>query len=173
MDSTFFKFELLTDSRFRDAAQYVGRVDGEDLKENRKIRDQYKRSYRKDAEPSESFTLVSSPLVDLMAIGMTWWTIFIEGLIAVVCLWPGDRLVAIIRTTVVLVFAATTYLLAPVLGFGWMVVLMGFAQCPEKYKKLQASLLVVLGLFYIYRMKLGPMYLKAAEAGFDEMARFF
>lgn len=173
LDSTFFKYELLTDSRFRDAAQYAGRADIEDLKENRKIREEFKKSYRKDVETAESFTLVSGPLIDLLAIGMTWWTIFIEGLIALVCLWPGDRLIAMIRTMVILVFAATTYLLAPVLGFGWMVIVMGFAQCPEKYKKLQATLLVVLGLLYIYRLKLGPMYTKAAEAGFDEMARFF
>jgi hypothetical protein len=74
---------------------------------------------------------------------------------------------------VILVFAATTYLLAPVLGFGWMVIVMGFAQCPEKHKKLQASFLIVLGLIYLYRLKLGPMYQRAAEAGIDEMARLF
>jgi hypothetical protein len=173
LDSTFFKFELLADFRFRDAAHYAGGVGIEDLKENRKARDAFQKSYRVDAEPSESFTLVSHPRIDVLAIAMTWWTILIEGLIALVCLWPGDRLIAIIRTLVILVFTATTYILAPVLGFGWMVIVLGFAQCPEQYKKLQASFLIVLGLLYIYGLKLGPMYLKAAEVGIDEMARFF
>jgi hypothetical protein len=173
LDSAFFKYELLTDSRFSDAAHYAGRVDKDDLRENRKIRDNFRRSYRKDIEAAESFTLTSGSLIDPLAIGMTWWTIFIEGLIALVCLWPGDRLIAIVRSTVILVFAATTYLLAPVLGFGWMVIVMGFAQCPEKHKKLQASFLIVLGLIYLYRLKLGPMYQRAAEAGIDEMARLF
>ena len=173
MDSTFFKSELLTDSRFRDAAHYVGGVEMEDLKENRKSRHGFRKSYRKDAEPLESVTLTSGDRIDALAIAMTWWTLFIEGLIAVVCLWPGDRLIAIIRSMVVLVFAATTYILAPVMGFGWMVIVMGFAQCPEQYKKLRASFLIVLGLLYLYRLKLGPMFEKTTEIGIDEMARFF
>jgi len=173
MDSTFFKFELLSDSRFRDAAHYVGGIEIDDMKENRNSRDEFKRSYRKDAETLVSVTLSSGPRIDLMATAMTWWTVLIEGLIALVFLWPGDRLIAIIRATVVLVFAATTYLLAPVLGFGWMVIVLGFAQCPEQHKKLRASFLAVLGLFYLYHLKLGSMYLKTTEVGIDEMARFF
>ena len=173
LDSTFFKFELLTDSRFRDTAHYVGGAETEDLKENRKSRKDLHKSYRKDAEPVESITLNSGPRVDLLATAITWWTIGIESSIALFCLWPGNRRIAIIRTMVILVFASTTYLVAPVLGFGWMVLVMGFAQCPEQYKKLQASFLVVLGLLYLYRLKLGPMFLKTAEVGIDEMTRFF
>ena len=173
LDSTFFKFELLTDSRFRDTAHYVGGAETEDLKGNRKSRKNLHKSYRKDAEPVESITLSSGPRVDLLATAITWWTIGIESSIALFCLWPGNRRIAIIRTMVILVFASTTYLVAPVLGFGWMVLVMGFAQCPEQYKKLQASFLVVLGLLYLYRLKLGPMFLKTAEVGIDEMTRFF
>jgi len=173
LDSTFFNYGLLTDSRFHDAAHYAGGVSTEELKEYRDSKKELQNSFLEDAEPVESVTLISNPRIGVLAIAMTWWTILIEGLIALVCLWPGDRLIAIIRTTVVLIFAATTYLLTPVLGFGWMVIVLGFAQCPEQYKKLRASFLVVLGLFYIYRLKLGPMYLKTVEVGFDEMVRFF
>ena len=104
---------------------------------------------------------------------MTWWTLFIEGCIALFCLWPGDRLVAIVRTGFVLVFVATTYLLAPVLGFGWVVIAMGFAQCPEQHKKLRAAFFVTIALLYLYRMKIGPMAIKTAEQGLQEMSRFF
>jgi hypothetical protein len=173
MDSTFFKFELLADSRFRDTAHYVGGAETDDLKENHKLRREIRRSFRKDAEPVDSVTLSSGPRIDLLATAITWWTIFIEGAIALLFLWPGDRLIAILRTMVILVFAATTYLVAPVLGFGWMVIVMGFTQCPEQHKKLRASLLVVLGLLYIYRLKLGPLYTKTVEIGIDEMVRFF
>lgn len=173
LDGTFFKWELLTDKRFRDAAHYVGGMDRGDLEDNRKLESDIEKSYRKDAEPVDSATLVSVPRIDLLAIAMTWWTIFIEGCIALFCLWPGDRIIAIIRGLVVFVFAATTYLLAPVLGFGWMVIVMGLAQCPEQHRKLRASLLLVLGLIYVYRLKLGPMLLKTAEVGFAEMARFY
>jgi type III secretory pathway component EscS len=173
MDSTFFKWELLTDKRFRDASHYVGGMEKSDLRENRKLESELKKSYRRDAEPLDSVTFNSVPAVDLLAVGMTWWTIFIEGLIALFCLWPGDRIIAVLRALVVLVFAATTYLLAPVLGFGWMVILMGLTQCPEQHRKLRASLLLVLGLMYLYRLKLGPMLLKTAEVGFAEMARFY
>jgi len=173
MDSTFFKWELLTDKRFRDASHYVGGMEKSDLRENRKLESELKKSNRRDAEPLDSVTLNSVPRIDLLALGMTWWTIFIEGLIALFCLWPGDRIIAILRALVVLVFAATTYMLAPVLGFGWMVIVMGLTQCPEQHRKLRAGLLLVLGLMYLYRLKLGPMFLKTAEVGFAEIARFY
>ena len=104
---------------------------------------------------------------------MTWWTILIEGALALFCLWPGNGLVAIIRSLVTLVFAASTYLLAPVMGFGWMVIIMGFAQAPEKYQKLRASFIVVLLVIYVYRMKLVGMGLDLYENEFAEMVRFF
>lgn len=173
VDSTFFKWELLTDKRFRAVAHYVGGVDRDDLRKNRDIRKRLQRSFRSDATPEESKELKTGPYVDPLAIFMTWWTILLEGSIAVFCLWPGDRLVAILRTGVVLVFAATTYLLAPVLGFGWVVITMGFAQCPERYRKLRAAFFVTIALLYLYRLKIGPAIAKTAEHGLQEMTRFF
>ncbi len=104
---------------------------------------------------------------------MTWWTLAIEGLIALLFLWPGERWISAIRTFSILVFAATTYLVAPVLGFGWIVIVLGFAQCPERHPKLRASFPIVLALLYAYQLKLGSMFQKIADVGIGEMIRFY
>ena len=173
LDHGYFKWGLLNDSRFHSAAFLVGGVKRSDLEENLKLNIDLKKSYRVDAEPISSITLNSEPQIDLLAIVLTWWTVFIEGGIALFCLWPGDRIVAIVRSLAVLVFVSTTYVMAPVLGFGWIVIILGFTQCPEQHRKLRASFLVAVGLIYVYRLKVSAMFEKAADVGLAEMLRFY
>jgi len=173
LDSTYFRWGLLVDPRFESAALYVGGAKASDLEENRKLYKDVDESYLWEAEPVDSITLSSGPRIDLIALTITWWTILIEGSIALLCLWPGGRLVAIVRSLIVLVFATTTYVMAPVLGFGWTVILLGFAQCPEQHRKLRAGFLLTVGLIYFYRLKIGSMLVKTAEYGFAEMTRFY
>jgi len=173
LDGTFFKWELLNDSRFRGVAQYVGGMDEQALNKNRDIRRSIHKSFRKDPKPIESAKMNSGPRIDAIALAMTWWTIIIEFLFALSCLWPGDGSIARLRALTILVFIATTYLLAPVQGFGWMVIVLGFVQCPEQYRKLRASFLLSLVLIYLYRMDLFAMLIQTSERGIGEMIRFF
>ncbi len=83
------------------------------------------------------------------------------------------RVISALASLSILVFAATTYASAPVLGFAWVVLIMGFAQCPDEMRKLRASFLLVLALMYLYRLKLIPMAEQIADHGFGEMVRLF
>lgn len=173
LDGSFFEYELLADKRFQEAAIWIGGATAKGLDENRDLKKDIQNSYRKDAEPMESAELNSGPYVDALALAMTYWTIAIEGSLGVLSLWPGNGLVAVLRTSAALVFTATTYLLAPVMGFGWMVIILGFGQCPERYKKLRMGFLLVLGVIYVYRMHLVEVGEALGDGPFHEMVRFY
>jgi hypothetical protein len=61
-----------------------------------------------------------------------FWTIAIEGLIALLFLAPLSRRWKSCRDIALLTFCATTYPFATVAGFGWLLVAMGIAQCARQ-----------------------------------------
>ena len=86
-------------------------------------------------DASVTVPVVDAPGVRTLALVMTWWTVAIEGLVAVCFLAPPRWLVGRARHLALLLFLATTYVLAPVMGFGWLLVAMGVAQAPlEKHR---------------------------------------
>lgn len=67
-----------------------------------------------------------------MALVLTWWTILIEAVVAVLFLWPEDRGPSRWRDPALLVFILTTYPVAPVIGFAWVLAAMGTAQSTRR-----------------------------------------
>ena len=70
------------------------------------------------------------PGVRRLAAVMTGWTLGIEAVVAACFLAPPEGRVGRARHVALLVFLFTTYVLAPVLGFGWLLVTLGLAQTP-------------------------------------------
>ena len=70
------------------------------------------------------------PGVGRLAAVMTAWTLGIEAVVAACHLAPSASWVGRARHGALLVFLFTTYVLAPVLGFGWLLVAMGMADAP-------------------------------------------
>ncbi len=58
---------------------------------------------------------------------LTWWTVLIESLIAMLFALPTRRNTVHLRNACLLSFIATTYLVAPVAGFGWILCILGMA----------------------------------------------
>jgi hypothetical protein len=77
--------------------------------------------------------------------------VLLEGAVAVAFLWPGDRGLTKLRNILLLTFCATTYTVAPVEGFGWLLVAMGVVQCEPKRRLLLLCYLVAFGLILFYR----------------------
>jgi hypothetical protein len=100
---------------------------------------------------TDSVELASGALSLLVATLMTWWTLAIESLAALAFLvrsGPLDRW----RNAILVVFVSTTYPFAPVLGFGWLLCIMGFAQCRNDepaWRSVYIALLVGMQLFQI------------------------
>lgn len=117
----FYQFTLLTDARFEFFTR-AGGVDPGMLAQNRA-------ALRALTFPGG--TLDEVPLlgeVRTIALALTWLTILVESLIAIAFLSPPKSLLARWRDPLLVVFAAGTYLLAPVIGFGWALLTMGLAQ---------------------------------------------
>lgn len=74
---------------------------------------------------------------------LTWATLLVEGALALVFLVPlPGRLVAL-RHALLLAFCAGTYAVAPVAGFGWLLLSMGVAQTPPASRRWRAAYLAV------------------------------
>ena len=73
--------------------------------------------------------IVEPPRLRWLAMGSTWGVLLLEGIVALVMLWPVP---AWLRHAALLAFCLVTYAFAPVAGFGWLLLIMGLAQAEER-----------------------------------------
>lgn len=147
-DGSFFEFTLLADHRFGDLARLAAGVPSMTLADNRELTSLMTEGHLRGMTV-DAARLGGTPRVGLIAELLTWWTVAIEGLLALLFLLPDRPATRWLRNGSLILFAATTYSVAHVRGFGWMLMLLGFAQCrPEekgwRYAYLGAFLLIQL-----------------------------
>ena len=146
LDGTFFRISLLTDSRFEDLTRLIGRLPLTEIFANREILEGHL-----DGPPLPGTGLALPASFHLLAVAMTWWTVAIEGLLAMAFLWPRDRGPSRLRDAALLAFCATTYAAATVEGFGWLLIAMGVAQCPPERPRTRGLYLAAFALILFYR----------------------
>jgi hypothetical protein len=147
LDGRFFRVTLLTDPRFSGFAQLAGGLLPEQFEELRAFVKQHV-----DGQLIEpSFLPAEPPRFILLAACMTWWTVAIEGAVALAFLWPVGRGLSKMRDAILLTFCVTTYAVATVAGFGWLLLALGVAQCEPGRRKTQISYLIVFALILFYR----------------------
>lgn len=136
LDGTFFHHALLTHPHLQNIAIALGGISPEIISTNEEQLHLLHFSYLTSA-PVESVTLQGASRIAPLALFITWWTIGVEALLAVLFLWPrrlgGDhRFVFLARHITLILFITAIYPLAPVIGFGWALIILGFANCAEK-----------------------------------------
>lgn len=147
LDGRFFRVTMLIDSRFTSFVQLAGGLTPDQLESFRGFLTQHV-----DGQLLEPLEVPLEPARFIwLAQFMTRWTVLLEGAVAIAFLWPGNRGLAKLRDALLLVFCATTYAVAPVEGFGWLLVAMGIAQCGPARRKTQLLYLVVFALIFFYR----------------------
>jgi hypothetical protein len=114
LSGTFFEFTLLTDPRFVPLATLTG-VDPVSLLENR---------FALASGPT-SASFVGASVVRELASLLTWGTVVVEG--ALLASWAVPRGTTVVRHTTLAVFCITAYAIAPVAGFGLILLAMGAA----------------------------------------------
>lgn len=152
LSGTFFHFELLADERFAHFANWTSGLSMEQLAENRALRDALTAGYLQGNSLNEA-QLHGSGNVASIAQLLTWWTLGIEALIAGLFLTTANfirrpRLV-LAASLSLLVFATTTYAVAPVRGFGGILMLLGLAQCEPDQKNLRYAFLLAFVLIQL------------------------
>jgi hypothetical protein len=145
VDGRFFRVTLLTDQRFADAALVFGGLSRDQMAQNRAFLDPLPNG----AELLWPPPFVEPPRLRAFAAIATWSGLILEGLIALTCLIPLRRL-DIARHVLLLAFCVTTYALAPVAGFGWLIATMGLAQCRPRQRLLLGAYVAVFILILMY-----------------------
>jgi hypothetical protein len=89
------------------------------------------------------------PRLRSLALAATWATLALEAAVAIAFLAPLGRRVWL-RHWLLLCFCATTYAIAPVVGFGWLLLAMGAAQCAPHARRTRLAYLGVFALLIFY-----------------------
>ena len=146
VDGRFFRVTLLTDERFADASLVFGGLSRDQMAENRTFLE----PLPEGAELLNPPAFVEPPRLRVFAAVATWGGLLLEALIALLCLIPADGRVQIARHAALLAFCVTTYALAPVAGFGWLLATMGLAQCRPNQRALRGAYVAVFVLILLY-----------------------
>ena len=67
----------------------------------------------------------------LLATAATWGIVALEAAVALAMLLPASTVGPVSAHVALLLFCGTTYLFAPVAGFGWLLLAMGVGQLDE------------------------------------------
>ena len=146
IDGRFFRVTLLTDVRFTDAALLFGGLTPDQMAQNRTFLE----PLPEGAELLHPPAFVEPPRLRTFAAVATWGGLALEALIALLCVIPASRLIEVARHVALLLFCVTTYALAPVAGFGWLIATMGLAQCRPHQRTLRVAYITVFLLILLY-----------------------
>ena len=146
VDGRFFRVTLLTDDRFADTVAVVGGLDRETLEASRRALVPLPGG----AEALEPPEVVEPPAFRRFANALTWGGLAVEAVLALLCLAPSVGWVPRARHAVLLAFCALTYSVAPVAGFGWLLVAMGVSLCGPTDLWLRRSYVVIWLLVLLY-----------------------
>ena len=102
-------------------------------------------------------TLVGPARVGGVAVVLSVWTLLIEAAIAVAFLWPGrSEAVRWARNGTLVAFCLTTYAIATVGAFAWILIIMGVAQCEKEDRLARFAYGALFLLVLVYGMPWGP-----------------
>jgi hypothetical protein len=146
LDGRFFRVTWLTDGRFTDAVQVLGHMTAAQLSDNR----EQLAPFPEGAEPLYLTPPPDPAAFRYLVLTSTWGVLALEALVAFGFLFPrGDRAGPLHHLSLLL-FCGVTYAIAPVAGFGWLLLTMGIAMCRPDQRALRAAYVVTwfLVLFY-------------------------
>lgn len=125
-DGSFLYFTFLTDPRLWQATSLIAGLPVDDL-----------RLVGEAVQFASFVPLVGTNLplprsdeLYLFTLALSWLTLVGEGAVAATHLWSA-RGVYVVRHTVLMFFVGLTYFLLPVVGFAFILTILGFAECED------------------------------------------
>lgn len=143
LDGRFFAATLLIDDRFADAVVLVGGLSDAEVMSRRVLL----LPALDGAQVSDAPSLLAPPAFARLAQALTWGGLALEAAVAATFLVGRLRRTALV---LLLVFCASTYALAPVTGFGCLLLAMGLARCRDDERGLHVAFLAVFVLVLFY-----------------------
>jgi hypothetical protein len=130
LDGSFLHFTLLTDHRFALFAKLVLGCPDAILDENRRLVGQVVAGALPAAQ------LRDVPHSEVVALALSYWTLLSEAAIAIMFVAGSvSTRISYMRNALLLQFVILTYSVASVIGFGWLVTIMGLAQTTDTERK--------------------------------------
>ena len=148
-DGAFLHYTFLADDRVESVATAIGGLSPNVLPQNRLLEVLLKQF----PQAIGSVTLTTSPRLQAFTLAASYWTLLIEGSVAIVFLINPLQPLSRFRDWFLIVFIATTYFLLPVLGFAYILIIMGFAQCHPKHTAVRMA---YVGLFAFLQLSRLP-----------------
>ena len=142
LDGRFFRVALLTDPRFEGFARWVGSMSADQLESSRTFLFQSRVGPELTIPP-----LVEPPRLRAVALALTWTAAALESLVAVLFV---VRVRDVARHAALLGFCVGTYALAPVEGFGWLLLALGCASAPVDATRTRAAYVACYALLLLY-----------------------
>jgi hypothetical protein len=146
VDGRFFRVTLLTDPRFSDVATLVSGLTPAELDRNRTALD----PLPEGAELLAPLEVAEPWRLRVFAAAATWSTLLFEACVALAFLLDIGTQRIWLRHALLLGFCLTTYAFAPVAGFGWLLLVLGLAQCDDDWRQLRITYVAVFLLVLVY-----------------------
>lgn len=146
LNGTAFHYFLLSDGRFANVVDLIGGLSKQILRENRLAISDLSAAMSN----LESVVLQDSFGVIVLSKVFTFWGGIIEALVAIAFLLPKGNWLSKIRDLFLLTFVITTYAIAPVMGFGWTLIIMGISQADTTLKNIRLYYILAFILLQIY-----------------------
>ncbi len=144
LDGRFFRVTMLADPRLEPAARLAVGVDSDSLTAWRAFLTEP--HARVDASPPPE-----PPRLRALAPAAALATVALEAGVALAFLWPVGRGASRLRDPLLLLFCATTYAIAPVAGFGWLLLSLGLVQGESQARWRPWAYLSAYALVFAYR----------------------
>jgi hypothetical protein len=156
LDGTFFEITLLTDDRFEALLVLLG------VNSAITTHAQESLSAIQSAHilvDGDRIFLKITPYFHIIALTVTWWNIGIQIIIEG-SLLIGRRIFDLIAHAALLTYILTTYLVAPIFGFGWVLSMLGFTLTHKSYPRIAVAYLASFPILLIYQFDLLSAFLK-------------
>jgi hypothetical protein len=148
INGAFLHFTFLHDTRVEATTIGIGGLGADALADNRKLLSLL-RTFPADGT---AVTLSTSATLRGVTLAMSYWTLLIEGSVALSFCSPRPRFLSNLRDLLLMGFIGTTYFLLPVTGFALVLAIMGFAQCDPARKRTRICYLVLCVLIQLTRV---------------------
>jgi hypothetical protein len=146
-NGTFVRVTMLQDPRFEDWTLLSTGLSFDQLEAHRAALGRHLDSPPFEVAPGPALSVRFSRLAD----ATTLWTAGIELAVAAAFLWWNGGALSRARHALLIVFCATTYAVATVDGFGWLLISMGVAQCEPRLVRTRVLYLASFALILFYR----------------------
>jgi hypothetical protein len=143
-----FEYYLYTDSRFTAFAKLIG-IDSSVPDAVQKRLTLFRSPYSKPID--DELELPGANRARTAALVLTWWDALFQLLIGLLLLFrlcATDKFAHIL----LLIFIFTTYLPAPVFGFGWILAIMGLTLAKENFPRIATVYMVSFVAIILYQM---------------------